>query len=153
MGSTPMADGAEVHETHARQDRQSLSPVVESDSSEDLNGRFVELVFVAFALSAVIYQVTPSDSAILWAVALVLVGSGLLLASFQLSIGALRGDSRWARSLRAGLTFVGVVAVTVAVGILVTPSDGAPWQVTAGLVVLGLGVVVPMVVRMVKTGS
>jgi VIT1/CCC1 family predicted Fe2+/Mn2+ transporter len=119
----------------------------------DWNSRFVALVFAAFALSAVIYQVTPSDGEILWAVTLVLVGCGLLLASFQLSIGILRGDSRGHRSLRAGLTSGGVIALTVAVGLLVTPSDGAPWQISMGLAVFGAGVVVPMIVRLAKSRS
>jgi VIT1/CCC1 family predicted Fe2+/Mn2+ transporter len=121
------------------------------ESPDESYSRLVAPAFAALALPAVIALVKPSNGHLVWASASLLIGAGLLLASFQLSIGKLRGDSRLQMSLRASLTNLGVVAVTIAVGLLVTPPGGPPWQVAVGLAFLGLGVVVPMILRAVKT--
>jgi len=108
--------------------------------------RLIAPVFAAFSLPAIItfasgtYPGPPRHNIIL---SLLIAATGFFMASIQLSIGPIYDKyAKTSRSLRGGLTLIGICLVTVALSVLCAPMLQQWWSGLA-LVVLLIGGILP----------
>ena len=106
--------------------------------------RAIGPLFAAFSLPTIAQLVgerpTPWGS-----VACFLVGTGLLLAGFQFSISDLFPESVGVRKLRAFLTWSGMLAVIVGLGLLAVHAKGLLWAPI--LILWFVGLALPLICR------
>jgi hypothetical protein len=100
------------------------------ESADDSLTRLIAPIFVAFSLPTVIAFVASKHTGAPWhgvILALLIMATGLFMASLQLSVGPLY--EHWdVGSFRALLTFIGIAVVAAALFFLVLPKIDAWWQ-------------------------
>jgi hypothetical protein len=133
-------DKGNQHHTESDDNQSSQRQTHGADSPT----RLIAPVFAAFSLPAIItfasgtYPGPPRHNIIL---SLLIAGTGLFMASIQLSIGPIYDiHAKTSRSLRGGLTLLGVCLVTVALSVLCAPMFQQWWSGLALIVLLAGGI-------------
>jgi MFS family permease len=116
------------------------------DNGSESVTRLVAPIFAAFSLATIIAFVSSSNSDQPWHAAILsflAAATGLFMASIQLSIGRIydRHKTEGFRHIRAGLTFMGIVGVTLALFFSVYPMihEWWGWLAVASLLAGGIG--------------
>src|SRR5579859_2599160 len=127
----------------------STSNDTQPDALAEHFTRLIAPFLAGFSLPTIAQLVTGTSPPQPWrdiVVALFVAAAGLLLAGFQMSIGSLYSSTSEFRPL---LSFAGLGLITLALATLVlSAKDIAEWNLLVfAVVVLGLGVFVPMGVR------
>lgn len=120
------------------------------DRGDESFSRLVAPLLAGFSLPTMVGLVASPSPGQPWkdlALACLIAASGLFLAGYQLSIGSLYERYREPLGdLRAGLSFAGIVLLTVAL-ITIIGAATAHWWVTAALAVFAAGGVLPILLR------
>jgi hypothetical protein len=118
----------------------------QQDNGSDSVTRLIAPIFAAFSLATIIAFVSSSNSDQPWHAAILsflAAATGLFMASIQLSIGRIydRHKTEVFRHIRAGLTFTGIVGVTLALFFSVYPMihEWWGWLAVAFLLTGGIG--------------
>lgn len=120
------------------------------DEGDESFSRIVSPLLAGFSLPTIVGLVTTPTSHPLAndiVLSCLVASTGLFLASFQLSIGSVYKRYHHSfGSLRAGLSFAGIILLIVALTELIA-AVAKHWWVTVPLVVLCIGGVAPILLR------
>jgi MFS family permease len=118
----------------------------QQDPGNESVTRLIAPIFAAFSLATIIAFVSSNNSGQPWHAAILsflTAATGLFMASIQLSIGRIydRHKTERFRHIRAGLTFMGIVCVTLALFFSVYPMihEWWGWLAVGFLLVGGIG--------------
>jgi MFS family permease len=116
------------------------------DSGSESVTRLIAPIFAAFSLATIVAFVSGNNSGQPWYAAILsflTAATGLFMASIQLSIGRIydRHNDEAFRHIRAGLTFAGIVCVTLALFFSIYPMihEWWGWLAVAFLMAGGIG--------------
>jgi len=125
--------------------RSEYTSKKQQDPGSESVTRLIAPIFAAFSLATIIAFASSNGSGQPWHAAILsflTAATGLFMASIQLSIGRIydRHNSDLFRHIRAGLTFTGIVCVTLALFYAVYPMIREWWGWLAVISLLAGGI-------------